>query len=407
MRIYIGRKNTVLNVNLILISIFLFLIIFSLQGYAKESDDLEALKRTSKAFSKVAKSASPAVVFVKVEKTIERDGNLRFHNDPFDLFNDEFFRRFFAPRRPEQRKKKYREMGQGSGFIISKDGYILTNNHVIGDADKIMVKMYDKRELEAEVVGTDPRSDVAVIKIKESNLPFLSLGNSDLLDVGEWVIAIGNPFGLIETVTVGVISAKGRSTLGLADYENFLQTDAAINPGNSGGPLINLEGKVIGINTAIFSRSGGYMGIGFAIPINMAKKIKDQLIKTGKVTRGYLGIVIQELTEDIADSFALKNDKGLIVAEVSEDSPADKAGLKQGDIILKLNGDRVEGIGPFRNKISMTPPGTKVNLNIYRDGKIIDKKVTTGDLPEKLVASASQGELFDKLGFSVKELTQV
>jgi serine protease Do len=259
-----------------ILTTFLFCLILTLfsTGYvqAGEEENIALLDRSAKAFSSVVKKAGPAVVHVRVEKSIKK----RLQQNPLDFFNDPFFERFFGPqfRQPHgrgQEPKEFKQRGAGSGFIISKDGYILTNNHVVGEADAITVRLDDEREFEAEVIGTDPQSDVALIKIDGEDLPVLPLGDSEKLEVGEWVIAIGSPFELNQTVTVGVVSAKGRSRIGISDYENFIQTDAAINPGNSGGPLLNIHGEVIGMNTAIFSRSGGYMGIGFAIPINMAK----------------------------------------------------------------------------------------------------------------------------------------
>jgi serine protease Do len=306
----------------------MFGLVLHLRVQAAEPDDeITALQHLSTGFTRVAKRTLPAVVFIQVEKNVERGRGPGEFNNPFDLFNDEFFHRFFGERFHRQ-PRQYKQRGLGSGFIVSHDGYILTNHHVVGDAEHIMVKLADGREVKAKLVGTDPKSDVAVIKIKGDDLPVLPLGDSDTLEVGEWVVAIGNPFGLTHTITVGVVSAKGRSGMGIEDYEDFIQTDAAINPGNSGGPLINLQGKVIGINTAIYSRSGGYMGIGFAIPINMVKAIEQQLIASGKVTRGYLGINIQDLSEDLANSFGLKTTKGVLVADVVENSPAAKGGLK-------------------------------------------------------------------------------
>jgi serine protease Do len=315
---------------------------------------------------------------------------------------------------PDSRQKKYRQMGQGSGFIISNDGYILTNNHVVGEADKITVRMHDKREFNAKLIGTDPKSDVAVIKIDADNLPTIPIGNSDDLEVGEWVIAVGNPFGLLETVTVGVVSAKGRGTVGIADYENYIQTDAAINPGNSGGPLINLDGAAVGINTAIYSRTGGYMGIGFSIPINMAINIKEQLVAQGKVIRGYLGIFIQEVTKEIADSFQFHGKGGVLVSEVTKDSPADKGGFQQGDIIVELNDKPVDSIMPFRNTIAMTPPSSEIKLKVFRNGEYIDRSVKIGVLPDEPVAAESdkssstneEEELSAKFGFTVQTLTR-
>ena len=355
--------------------VYVLIIVFIITPYvaavasSAQKSDIASLRQTSNTFAQVAKEATPAVVFITVEKTVEISSPFSF-NDPFEQFNDEFFRRFFGDKIPQEHAHKYHQMGQGSGFIISRDGYILTNNHVVGDADKITVKLQDGREFSnSKVIGTDPESEVALIKIQGDDFPVLPMGDSDKTEIGDWAIAVGNPFGLSETVTVGVISAVGRSNVGIAEYEDFIQTDAAINPGNSGGPLLNLDGQVIGINTAIFSQSGGYMGIGFAIPINMAKKIMDQLIKNGRVTRGYLGIYIQNLTPDLAESFNLKQNEGVLVTEVGEGSPADKAGLMQGDIILEMNGQKMSSDSMLRNEVAMLAPGTKVNLLVYRDGK--------------------------------------
>jgi serine protease Do len=367
------------------------------------------LQQTGKAFSAVAKSAMPAVVFIRVEQEIEGGMNAYQFNDPFDFFGDDMLRRFFGvPGQrgmPRQRApRKFRREGAGSGFIISEDGYILTNSHVVGDATKITVKLHDGREFEAEKVGSDDKSEVAIIKIDADKLPTVALGDSSNLEVGEWVIAVGNPFGLTETVTAGIVSALGRSNIGITDYEDFIQTDAAINPGNSGGPLLNIDGEVIGINTAIYSQSGGYMGVGFAIPINMASAIKEQLIKDGKVTRGYLGVYLQELTPDLAESLGLDDTHGILIADVIEDSAAEDAGLKQGDIVLKLNGKPVRDLGSFRNRISSMPPDTKLNLLILRDGKEKTIKAVTGALDDADVASA--GDLSsDLLGIQISDIT--
>jgi len=270
----------------------------------------------------------------------------------------------------------------------------------------------DGREFQAKVIGTDPPSDVAVIKIEATNLPALTLGNSDEIDVGYWVIAIGNPFGLNQTVTSGIISAKGRSNVGITEYEDFIQTDAAINPGNSGGPLLNLDGKVIGINSAIVSQSGGYMGIGFAIPVNMAKSIYDQLIKSGSVTRGFLGIIIQEMTPDLAKSFDIKEKSGIVVSEVTKDSPAEKGGLKQGDVVLEVDNAPVKDSVTFRNRIATTAPGKSVDLLVMREGQkksltiTVGKKPSEGEEKEKASSSADQSaDIADKLGFEVQNLT--
>lgn len=368
--------------------------------------DIDVLRRTAKAFTQVAKTAVPAVVFIHVEKTIETSGGYRQqYNDPFGFFGDEFLERFFGRRYAPQRR--YKQTGQGSGFIISRDGYILTNNHVVGDADRITVKLYDGREFDAENVGSDPKSEVAVIKIDAENLPVVELGDSAELEIGEWVIAVGNPFGLSETVTVGVVSAKGRSNIGIAEYEDFIQTDAAINPGNSGGPLLNIDGDVVGINTAIYSRSGGYMGIGFAIPINMAKAIKEQLIARGKVTRGYLGVLLnrEDMTEEMAESFGLDEARGVLVAEVVPGSPADEAGLEEGDIVLRLDGEDVVNNSTFRNRIAMVTPGTTVELLVFRDGERKTVGVTIGTLPGREGATEAAVELARDIGIQVRDLT--
>ncbi|WP_456432141.1 DegQ family serine endoprotease [Thermosulfuriphilus sp.] len=370
-----------------------------------QSRDIQVLQQISRAFAAVVHKAAPAVVFVQVERIVEQRGPAFGpepfpFEDPFHFFGPDFFERFFGQRFP----RKFRQMGAGSGFIVSPDGYILTNNHVVGKADKITVKLADGRQFRAKVVGTDPQSDIAVIKIDADNLPILPLGDSDKIEVGEWVLAIGNPFGLTQTVTVGIVSAKGRSGIGITDYEDFIQTDAAINPGNSGGPLVNLKGEAIGINTAIFSRSGGYMGIGFAIPANMARIIMDQLIKTGKVTRGWLGIVIQDLNEDLARSFGLKEPEGALVTEVAKESPAAKAGLKSGDVIVSFNGRKVKNVAELRNQVALTSPGTKATITVIRDGRLRKLRVVIGEQPKRF-GFPTRNELLEKLGFSVRNLT--
>ncbi|HPI91746.1 MAG TPA: DegQ family serine endoprotease [Deltaproteobacteria bacterium] len=385
--------------------LMLCLIIMSIPGtiHAQEKA-LEGLKETGKAFASVARQASPAVVFIKVEKTVT--------GSPYTPFNDDFFRRFFGepmpgqPQNPHQQKRMVQ--GQGSGFIITPDGYILTNNHVVGDADKVLVKLLDGREFTAKTIGTDPPTDVAVIKIDAKNLPVLPLGDSSKVEVGEWVLALGNPFGLSHTLTAGIVSATGRNHVGISDYEDFIQTDAAINPGNSGGPLINLEGKVIGINTAIYSQSGGYMGIGFAIPVNMAKDIYDQLVKQGNVTRGYLGVMIQELTPEIAKSFGLKEASGVLVSDIMPGTPAEKAGLKQGDIIIRFNGEQVDTVAPFRNRVALMAPGTKADLTVIRDGRQRNLTVKIEKMPasQQVAAAASGPHALDTLGLSVVTLTK-
>ena len=376
---------------------------------AAQDENIALLNRSAKAFSSVVKKAGPAVVYIGVEKAVKGFGG---QAGP-DMFNDPFFQRFFGPQsgRPNGQPRQFKQRGAGSGFIISSDGLILTNNHVVEGADSIKVRLADEREFTAEVIGTDPQSDVALIKVDGKNLPTLPLGNSDDLEVGEWVIAIGSPFELSQTVTVGVVSAKGRSRIGINDYENFIQTDAAINPGNSGGPLLNIYGQAVGINTAIFSRSGGYMGIGFAIPVNMVKNIQQQLLKDGKVTRGWLGVVIQDVNEDLARSFDLDKTEGILVAEVGEDSPADKAGLQAGDVILSLNGKQIEDVAALRNKIAMIAPESTVTLQIIRNGRKKKVSVILGEQPGAMGKTASRGmgksqnSTLGKMGLSLQDLT--
>ena len=371
------------------------------------------LRETGKAFRQVAKQVSPAVVYIKVEKAVQSQssGADLFGGSPF---GDEFFRRFFGEQfrqnQPQQKRQqqtpKRQQSGQGSGFIISADGYIMTNNHVVGDADKVTVQLQDGGEYTATIVGTDPPTDVAIIKIEsEQKLPFLPLGNSDNLEVGDWVLAFGNPFGLSHTLTAGIVSAKGRSGIGLNDYENFIQTDAAINPGNSGGPLVNIDGEVVGMNTAIFSRSGGYMGIGFAIPINMASTIHQQLVDHGEVTRGQLGVLIQDLTKDLADSFGIDQRQGVLIAQVMEGSAAEKAGLQQGDIILKLNGKKVNNVAKFRNKIAMTRPDSKVKFTVLHKGKKKKVVATIGAMKTDHDGRQISSDQLPKLGMRLQKLT--
>ncbi|MBN2429551.1 MAG: DegQ family serine endoprotease [Deltaproteobacteria bacterium] len=377
-------------------------------GRAQEQG-LESLRQTGQAFRSVAKKVSPAVVFIKVVKEVSGAEAGEFFSPFGNPFDDEFFQRFFGQphhfKTPKKSPRKRQTVGQGSGFLITSDGYIMTNNHVVGNADKVQVKLQDGREYTAEIIGTDPPTDLAVIKIDEKDLPFLRLGDSKNLEVGDWVLAIGNPFGLSHTLTAGIVSAKGRSGMGLSDYEDFIQTDAAINPGNSGGPLVNLDGEVVGINSAIVSRSGGYMGIGFAIPINLAKHIRGQLVEQGQVTRGQIGAYIQQMTPDLAKAFNLDEARGIIVTQVMEDSPAEKAGLKQGDVILEMDGKTVEKVATFRNRVALTPPGTKVELTIVRNGKTKDIYVVIGKLETNEQGQPTTSGDLPKLGLSLQALT--
>jgi len=297
--------------------------------------------------------------------------------------------------------------------IVSEDGYIVTNNHVIEKAQEIKVQLTNKRDYKAKLIGADPKTDLAVIKIEAAGLPALPWGDSTRLRVGEIVFAIGNPFGLNSTVTMGVISAVGRANVGIADYEDFIQTDAAINPGNSGGALLNARGELVGINTAIVSRTGGYQGIGFAVPSGMARQVMESLIKFKKVVRGWLGVSIQEVTSDLAEEFGTKDLKGALVSGVMKSSPAEKAGIKQGDVLLTFNGKDVEDTGHLRNMVSQTPIGTKVKVRLLRQKKELELDVTIAELPKKAGEAAAEedadgggaGESGTLSGLTVRELT--
>ncbi len=400
--------------------LILLLWLFALPAYAQE-DGIENLRNTGKAFASVAKKVSPSVVFIQVESTSLQPTIQQF-STPFGQgpLNDDLLKRFFGDQfkgtpqvpRPQQGQPQRKMMGQGSGFVFKVDSgvfsnkaYIMTNNHVVDHADKITVKFQNGKEYIAKVKGTDPKSDVAVLEINTDDVPALKLGNSSSLEVGEWVVAIGNPFGLSHTLTVGVVSAKGRSSVGINDYENFIQTDAAINPGNSGGPLVNLNGEVIGMNTAIFSRSGGSMGIGFAIPINLAKNISKQLIKTGEVVRGRIGVVIQPLTNELADSFGAQAGEGILVAQVSEDSPAQRAGIKQGDVIVSYQGNKVDNIGRFRNSVSLTTPGSEKEIIILRNGKRKKLSITIGKQDGEMQVASGSAQSADEIGLTVQSMT--
>ena len=355
-------------------------------------------------FVALSKKLRPVVVNISSTQVSESRGQQapQEFGSPFgeeDPFND-FWRRFFGgpiPRGPQ------RQRSLGSGFIIDGDGSILTNNHVVENAQKIVVKLADEQEYEAKVIGRDPKTDIAVIKIEaKTKLTPANFGDSDGLEVGEWVMAIGNPFGLDSTVTSGIVSAKGRH-IGQGPYDNFIQTDASINPGNSGGPLINLRGEVIGINTAIFSRTGGNIGIGFAIPVNLVKELLPQLRGKGKVTRGYLGVLIQKVTPELAESLGMDKSQGALVANVSKDGPADKSGVKVGDVIVEFDGKEIKDSGELPIIVARTPVDKKVRMKVLRDKKELTLNVAVGELKdEEVVASAPEkGEM----GLTVQKLT--
>jgi len=336
---------------------------------------------TSKAFSEIASAVSPAVVNISTTKVVRRD-TLPFSEDPFF----DFFRPFHDFGLP----KKWKEQSLGSGVIISSDGYIITNNHVVEKSEDIRVTLYDKRSFRGKVVGADPKTDIAVVKVSANSLPTVRWGDSDRLQVGEFVLAIGNPFGLSHTVTMGIISAVGRANVGIADYEDFIQTDAAINPGNSGGPLVNIRGELIGINTAIFSRSGGYQGIGFAVPSNMAHLVVDQLIRQGKIVRGWLGVTIQDVTPELSQKFGLKDSKGALVSDISKGSPAEKAGIMRGDVILEFNGKEIKSVGGLRNMVSQSKVGSQVTLKILRGGREYKLTAVIVELPREMAEAPQE-----------------
>lgn len=361
---------------------------------ASGGDPSEMLSKFGDAMSKVAERAKHAVVNISTTKTVK---TLRS-----PLFEDPLFRRFFGD--GGQQKRKITSLG--SGFIASTDGYILTSNHVIEGAEDILIRLDDNREYKGKIVGMDSKTDIAVIKISEKDLSTVQWGDSDRIRVGEMVLAIGNPYGLSHTVTMGIISALGRTGIGLTDYEDFIQTDAAINPGNSGGPLLNTKGEVIGINTAIFSTSGGYQGVGFAIPVNMVKNVMDGIINQGKVIRGWLGVQVQPLTKELAKQFNLKTENGALLVDTVEGGPADKGGLKRGDVIVEYDGKKITDPFHFKNMVASTKPGATVQIKIIRDGNMLTAKVVIGELAiePQIISSAEFNNALK--GVFVQELTE-
>jgi len=362
----------------------------------------QALSDKGVAFSEVVKSVTPTVVNISTTKTMQRD-------IPFQHFFEGPLREFLEPFRVP---KKWKEQSLGSGVIVSSDGYIITNSHVVEEAEVIKVTLYDKQTYVGKIVGMDKKTDVAVIKIPAKNLQAIRWGDSDKLQVGEFVLAFGNPYGLNHTVTMGIVSALGRAGVGITDYEDFIQTDAAINPGNSGGPLVNINGELVGINTAIFSNTGGYQGIGFAVPSNMARAVMRQLIDKGKVTRGWLGVAIQKVTPELAREFGLKKPAGALVTEVFGGSPAEQAGLRRGDVIIELNGIEIRDVDALRNRIAQTEVGSTVKLKVKRDGRTISMDVTIAEMPEDVAVLSSneveetEGDEDTIAGLSVMELTE-
>jgi len=372
-------------------------------------DEMASALQISAAFENVAKEITPSVVSVQssskpiARKVGPRGGGTQ---DPFfdpfkEFFGDDFMDKFQAP------EDKGGQQGLGTGVVISADGIILTNHHVAGEADSITVKTQDGKTYKAERIGTDARSDICVLKVKGANLQPAKLGDSDNLKIGEWVVAAGNPFGLDNSITAGIVSAKGRSIMGGGQFEDFIQTDAAINPGNSGGPLVNLKGEVIGINTAIFSRSGGYMGIGFAIPVKMAKNVLDSIMSKGKVVRGWLGVSIQNLTEDLSSSFQHQGTEGALVGQVQDKTPAAKAGIKQGDIITKFNGEDIKNVNQLRNLVAGTAPGSNVPVEVIREGEKKTLTATVEELPATLTEEGepASSQVSADVGLNLENLT--
>jgi serine protease Do len=381
-------------------------------------DQIKVATSLSTAFEKVAQVIEPSVVtVVSTQKASGMAHHAKRHSAPDQLnrqeqqmqrfFGNQFFKEFrFGPNledTPDFRNEMPRT-GSGSGVIISTDGYILTNNHVIDGADEVTVKFEGGASHKAKIVGTDPKTDLAVLKIDATGLVAAKLGDSDHLEVGEWVLAVGNPFNLANTITAGIVSAKGRANVGIAEYEDFLQTDAAINPGNSGGPLVNLHGEVVGINTAIATNTGQYAGIGFAVPVNMAKTIKDSLIKSGHVQRGYLGVMIQDLNQDLAKSFKYDG-KGVLIGDVPADGPGAKAGLKSGDILITYDGRPMSSVQELRNAVAATSPGQKVDLEVFRDGKTEKLSATIGELEGKVTVPEGHKESAKDLGMTLRTMT--
>jgi serine protease Do len=343
----------------------------------------------------VAKAAMPAVVNISSARTVRGPSAM-----PGPFFSDPFFRFFGGPELGPRRERSL-----GSGVLVSADGVVITNSHVVEGAQDIKVTLADRREVTGKLIGADPKTDLAILKLPGKDFPVLALGDSSRVDVAQVVLAVGNPFGLSQTVTMGIVSAVGRANLGIADYEDFIQTDAAINPGNSGGALVNAGGELIGINTAIFSQSGGYQGIGFAVPVHMARQVMEQFVSRGAVTRGHLGVAVQEVTPTIARGLGIPEARGILVSDVVPAGPAAKAGLQRGDVIMAVDGKQVNDVGHFRNLIAGLPPSTKIKLTILRGGREQAVEVTVGELSERGQASAPVKDRPDRLGVSAVDVT--
>lgn len=358
-------------------------------------------------FTELVKEYGEAVVNISTVKKAEIKQGIHEKNQiPEGAPLDDLFRHFFGERGRGFQPREKRSLG--SGFIISSDGYVLTNHHVVKDADEIIVRLQDRREIEAELIGSDKRSDIALLKIDAKDLPKVKIGSADDLEVGEWVLAIGSPFGFEHSVTAGIVSAKGRS-LPSDNYVPFIQTDVAINPGNSGGPLFSMDGEVIGVNSQIYSQTGGFMGLSFAIPMEIAMGVVDQLKKQGHVSRGWLGVQVQDITRELAESFGMGRPRGALVARVIPGSPAEQAGFQQGDVIIKFNGKNIDTSSALPPLVGMTPVGSSVNTKIIRQGRNKTLRVEIGLLPDQneaqLVTGKSNAVSIDRLGLLVSNLT--
>ncbi len=381
--------------HLIQISFILIGFLGSTHAETTLEQDIQQLERMSDTFAKVSTRVQAGVVAVSTERIVATASP--FRGLPFD---DPLFRRFF---RVPQRQRERRTQGLGSGVIISPDGYVLTNNHVVEGADRIVIDLTDGRSFQARVVGTDEKSDVAVLKVDaDGELPIVPVGDSDKLKVGQWVLAIGNPFGLQHTVTYGIVSAVGRGDVGIVDVEDFIQTDAAINPGNSGGALVNLRGELVGINAAILSQSGGYQGIGFAIPVNLATRIKDQLIDYGEVIVGYLGVSYQTLTADMADALGVGTTSGVLINTVHPDSPADRAGLTRGDVIVAIDGGNVTDEDDYQRRIGLAGAEKRIKIDIWRGSK---KRTVRATLEASETTAGVISNRNELLGWELQEMT--